>query len=296
MTAISYHKAPSPEGALFSIIVPSWNNLPFLRLCIESLQQHSTHPQQIIVHVNEGTDGTIEYLQQAGIAYTHSIENVGICHGVNAAAELADTDYIMYFNDDMYALPGWDDAVYQHIKTIGHEQFYLSATLIEPEYSGNDCVIAAHDFGRKPDNFQSAALLASYGTLHKDDWSGATWPPSVMHRKLWEKVGGFSIEFSPGMYSDPDLSMKLWQAGVRVFMGVGAAKVYHFMKSSTGRHKKLNDGKRQFLLKWGISASTFHRFYLRRGQAYTGALAEPDNSISFFLARFKDFVKRLVLR
>ena len=31
---------------------------------------------------------------------------------------------------------------------------------------------------------------------------GATIPPNIVHRDIWDLVGGYSIEYSPGMYSD----------------------------------------------------------------------------------------------
>ena len=43
-------------------------------------------------------------------------------------------------------------------------------------------------------------------------------------------VGGMSIEFSPGMYSD--LSKKLYESVVRQFKGVGKSLVYHFYSES----------------------------------------------------------------
>ena len=43
-----------------------------------------------------------------------------------------------------------------------------------------------------------------------------------------EKVGGFSEEFSPGAGSDPDLNMKLWNEGVRIFKCLNQSRVYHF--------------------------------------------------------------------
>ena len=68
------------------------------------------------------------------------------------------------------------------------------------------------------------------------------------------------------MSSDNDFSMKLWQAGCRRFVGAGDSLVYHFQQKSTGKVVK-NDGRRQFLDKWGMTQSTFDRFYLRRGSA-----------------------------
>ncbi len=99
-----------------------------------------------------------------------------------------------------------------------------------------------------------------------DDYAGTTWPPCVVHRRLWDLVGGQSIEFSPGLYQDPDFGMKLWQAGVRCFKGVGRSRVYHFMGKSTGRVVR-NDGRGQFMRKWGVSAS---RFRHPRSAAYAG--------------------------
>ena len=37
-----------------------------------------------------------------------------------------------------------------------------------------------------------------------------------LYQKTWNKVGGFSEEFSPGLGSDPDFNMKLWNIGVRL--------------------------------------------------------------------------------
>jgi hypothetical protein len=64
-----------------------------------------------------------------------------------------------------------------------------------------------------------------------------------------------------------------------VFLGVGDSLVYHFSETSTRRIRK-NDGRRQFLMKWGITQSGFDRYYLRRGQSATAdpVLPEPQPS------------------
>jgi hypothetical protein len=67
------------------------------------------------------------------------------------------------------------------------------------------------------------------------------------------------------MSSDNDFSMKLWHAGCRTFIGLGDAFVYHFACVSTGRIVK-NDGRLQFLHKWGISQREFDRICLHRGE------------------------------
>jgi len=104
-------------------------------------------------------------------------------------------------------------------------------------------------------------------------------------------VGGLSTEFTPGMYSDPDFMMKLWQVGVRYFKGVSESRSYHFISKSVRRIKK-NNGRKQFLKKWGISNSTFREFYLRMGSPFKeGELCEPEQTGKFKLRLLRDRVK-----
>ena len=53
---------------MFSIIIPTFNNVNYLKQCIESIKKNSAYDDhEIIPHVNEGTDGTIEYLKNNNI-------------------------------------------------------------------------------------------------------------------------------------------------------------------------------------------------------------------------------------
>lgn len=284
---ITYHPISEPGDEVFSIVIPSWNNLPYLKVCVASIRDNSKYDHQIIVHVNEGNDGTVDWLKDQKIDHSYSKDNVGVCYSVNAAASMARTDQILYMNDDMYACPHWDAALKQEIDAIGHEYYFLSGTMIEPKDTANPCAIAPFDYGSGPDDFDERGLLKMFDQPNLDDWYGATWPPNVVHRKLWEQVGGLSVEFSPGMYSDPDLSMKLWQAGVRYFKGLSASRVYHFQSRSTGRVKK-NNGRAQFLQKWGITPGHFNKEVIKRGEPWNGPL--PDVKVT---PTPKDKIKRL---
>ncbi len=265
---------------LFSIVIPSWNNLALLKLCVQSIRRNSAFAHQIIVHVNDGSDGSLEWVRAQGLTHTHSAQNIGICLTVNQAAALAQHDLILYLNDDMYCCPQWDVKLLEKVQLIGHDAFMLSGTMIEPVDSGNPCV-SVHDFGRDADTFDQDSILKDYASLAKPDWYGATWPPTLVHRRWWHAVGGYSSEFSPGMSSDNDFSMKMWAAGCRIFLGVGDSLVYHFMCKSTGRIVK-NNGRKQFMRKWGITSSLFDRYYLRRGEpALQLELTEPEDSPQF---------------
>jgi glycosyltransferase involved in cell wall biosynthesis len=289
---ISYHPNTSFSAEKFSILLPSWNNLPYLKKCIESIRKNSTFTHQVIVHVNDGSDGTIEWLNQEKIDYTYSKENVGICYALNAARSLAYTDYIVYMNDDMYVLPNWDKVLLEEIEATDTKLFFFSSTMIEPTDHNNPCVIAPKDYGRDLESFNEAGLLNDFEGFDKKDWMGATWPPNIVHISTWDLVGGYSIEFSPGMYSDPDFSMKLWHAGVRLFKGIANSRVYHFGSKSTLRIKK-NNGYRQFIKKWGITPSLFNNEYIKRGEVFTGEGKVPTETNSIKLQKLKARLKSI---
>ncbi len=276
---------------MFSIIIPTWNNLPLLQLCVRSIRQNSAFAHQIIVHVNDGSDGTLDWVRAEGLTHTASPGNIGICLAVNEAAMHATQDYILYLNDDMYCCPGWDTALVNRLKQLDSDLFMLSGTMIEPRDTGNPCVVVGA-YGTEAENFDEARLLKDLPNIRKPDWLGATWPPTLVSKRWWFKVGGYSSEFSPGMSSDNDFSMKLWHAGCRVFLGVGDSFVYHFQCKSTGKVKK-NDGGRQFLMKWGLRQSVFDRYYLRRGQPAQGlTLAEPEDTRELRWQMLRSRIKR----
>ena len=108
---------------------------------------------------------------------------------------------------------------------------------------------------------------------------------------MWDVVGGFSEEFFPGTGSDPDLNMKLWNQGVRIFKGINDFKVYHFGSIVTRRYKNHptiktesgSKGAKIFLLKWGITINFFKKFILNSDTEYKGELNLPVKNFHFYL-------------
>ena len=242
---------------------------------MDSIRKNSAYDHQVILHINDGSDGTLDWAKSNGLDYTHTPDNAGICKAVNEAGGLARHNYIVYMNDDMYVCPEWDVHIAEEINNAGTDNFMFSSTMIEPADHGNACVINK-DYGTSIETFNESRLLQECNKIDKADWTGATWPPTIVHRKYWLITGGYSIELSPGVSSDDDFAMKMWYAGCRLYKGIGKSRVYHFQSKSTLRIKK-NNGRKQFLMKWGINQSTFNKYYIRRGTPYTGLLSDPVN-------------------
>lgn len=264
----------------FSIIVPTLNNLDYIKILINSIKKNSVNQHEIIIHVNENSDDIKNFLKQNKILYTYSKKNIGLCKSVNKAAKLATTNYILYSHDDMYFLPLWDIILKKEIEKLDSKYFYLSGTMIQEK--GADLILnAGIDFK----SFDEKYLLNNYKNINMHDHQGSHWAPHLIHKDIWNLVGGFSEEFDPGDGSDSDLNMKLWNCGVRIFKGLNDFKVYHFGSISMRKKKNLkkNNGTKTFLKKWGITPRFFFKYYLKTGSLYDGPLKEPDKSLNYFI-------------
>lgn len=287
----------------FSILIPTFNNLEYLKICLKSLEKNSSNKNhEIIVHINDGSDGTLNYIKSENICYTYSNNNIGLCSAINRASGKATTDFLLYAHDDMYFCPNWDYFLNEEVNQISTTKFYLSGTMIEPN-GGH----VQFNCGTNYKNFQEDKLLRNLNVLPSIDFQGSHWAPHLIHSDIWKTVGGFSEEFNPGKASDPDLNMKLWKAGVRIFKGIGKFKVYHFSSISLRKKKevKINNGSKTFLKKWGITTKFFIKYYLRGSdfknnkislRKYNGPLSDPKINIIYL----KDllicyFKKKLVM-
>ena len=266
---------------MFSIIVPTFNNLNYLKLCIESIKKNSEYDHELLFHINEGTDGSLEYIKEKKYKYSYSKNNQGVCVAFNEAAKLAKNNYIVLAHDDMYFCPGWDTVFYNEIKNILTKNFFLSGTMVQ-----NFGTYIKLDCGKTYENFNERKLLKELPQIKFDDFQGTHWQPSLISLETWNKVGGFSLEFSPGIGSDPDFNMKLWKIGVRIFKGLGNCRVYHF-SSVTLRRKVWNNGAKTFLLKWGITIKFFRKYYLKTNTAFDGELKEPNKTFSYYINLLK---------
>jgi len=276
---------------VFSILIPSWNNLPYLKCCVDSIRKNSTYKHEIVVHVNEGRDGTLEWVREQGLSHTHSDGNAGVCYGFNGPASLATSKHIVLSDDDYYYAPGWDEPLLKEVQSRPDIYFCITGTMIEHSESQYDSIIANRNYGKTVEEFNEEKFLEEYKSIPFHDWNGGNWYPMVLHKHIWDLIGGLSIEYTPGMASDPDMMMKLWHCGVRYYKGISSSRVYHFGSRSTARVKK-NDGNKQFLHKWGLSKSTFFEYYLRLGKDFMGVTPEP-NAKEFQNKLRRDKIKRI---
>ncbi len=280
---------------MFSILIPTYNNLEYLKICVESIQKNSKYEHQIIVHINEGIDGTLDYVKNKKLDFTLSIENIGMPKALNRASIKAKFDYIVISHDDFYYCPGWDVELVNNVNFIGHNNFYLSSTMVG---AGQ----VEFDAGQTIENFDEAKLLKNLEKIKTFDFQGTTKCPGLIHKEIWERVGGWSEEFSPTGGDDTDFAMKLWKINIRIFKGLGKSLVYHFGSITTRKKDKSlftylgSRGNKIFLIKWGFGINFFEKFYLKSGldnnknlifNKYDSPLDEPKKNLNFYIELIK---------
>jgi len=289
---------------VFSILIPSFNNLDYLKLCIKSIKKNSKYDHQIIVHINEGKDGSFDYIKNNKIEYTFSKENIGMPKALNLCSKLSKFDYIIISHDDFYYCPGWDIELLKEVEKIGHKNFYISGTMVG---AGQ----IRFDAGQTIDDFNEEKLLKNLKNIETFDFQGTTKCPGLVHKDIWNKAGGWSEEFSPTGGDDTDFAMKLWKLNIRIFKGLGKCLAYHFGSITTRKKDKSlftylgSRGNKIFLKKWGISINFFEKFYLKSGldnkkklifRKYEGELKDPQKNLFYYIELFKTKLQKIYLK
>ena len=266
----------------FTILIPTYNNLKYLRLFCESIKINSNFSHQLIFHINDGSDGSYDYINNNKYQFTHSKTNIGLCSAIKEASKLIKNEYVLYAHDDMYFCKNWDQFLIEEVQNQNNNLFYFSGTNI----SYKDGILN-FDCGNTPENFDQIKFDNFCEKDNSADLQGSHWAPHLIHRDLWTKVEGFSIEFDPGDGSDPDFCMKLWNEGVRIFKCISGFKVYHFGSVTTRKRDiNINNGTKKFLLKFGFNPRFFRKYYLRGDGKikYLGPLDDPKLNFSMLLS------------
>ncbi len=259
------------------IIIPTLNNPLHLELALKSIEKNSFYKHSIFVFFNNAiyaheldaiANRTLfEHKYQWG---AHS-SNAGIAYAVNQATSWGEDKHIYLMDDDMYLTEGWDVQLMDFVtqNDLGREEpLFVCSTMIEPESSAIHSMPG--NFGNI-DTFEEERLVVAAKNMLKLDPVVNTYQPVLIDRATWEKVGGYSEKFFPGIGTDDDLAKKFYDEGCRNFVGCPSSLVYHFQSVSTNRinrQKAAEDRESIFKALHNMSTDEFHAI-IKRGQPWT---------------------------
>lgn len=231
-----------------SIIIPVFNNLELTQKCLESISRNTDYSDyEVVIVDNASTDDTADWLrsiESPKIRCVYNPRNMGFVGACNAGAKHARGEYILFLNNDTLVQPGWLRALIDFAdKTpdcgaVGSKLVYPDGTLQEAGgivFSDGE----AWNYGRglNPDD-------PKYNFVREVDYcSGAA---LMVRRSLWNAIGGFDEQYSPGYYEDTDLCFKIRTLGYKVYYQPKSV-VVHYEGQTAGR--SLASGMKRYQLR-----------------------------------------------
>jgi len=240
-----------------SIIVLTYNNLLFSRLCLKSIFCNTTYQNfEIIVVDNASSDGTSLWLKSyakthANIKVFQNSENRGFSGGNNQGANEATGEFLIFLNNDTVVTEGWIEKLLAHMqrdKTIGLAGPVTNST-------GNEARICV-DY-RTPSEMEIfAANLARKMNGISFDIRMLAFFCVMIRKERYETLGGLDERFGVGMFEDDDMAIRVHEAGFRVICAEDVL-IHHFQGMSFGKlenthYKQLfEENRRKYEDKWG---------------------------------------------
>jgi len=221
---------------MISFIIPTRNNLPYLKLAYNSIRKYYPR-EEIIILDDNSTDGTKDWLwglEGDGVDYgdthlqVHYHESRQVGHTVlyDEGVEMANNDIFTIFHADMVCGPNYVENILKHLRPAG----VVCATRIEPPLHPPGKEKIVKDFGIYNTDFKQEEFENFCLEQQKENEGKTTrgiFAPWAMYKKDFLDIGGHDKLFSPFPYEDSDIFQRFILAGYEITQSRDAF-VYHF--------------------------------------------------------------------
>jgi len=237
---------------LISFILPSRNNLKYLKQAYRSIRKNSEHQHEICIASDASTDGTVEWVQEimkedenVKLHINEGPERLG--HTIlydTLVYEYATHDRVMIFHADMYLCPNADN----EIDKLLEPGRVVSLTRIEPPLhpDGDEKILL--DFGIEPEEFQEEELLTwlssspehTHSKVQTNKITDGIFAPWCIMKDDFTRIHGHDPLFAPQSKEDSDIFNRFMLAGYE-FIQTWEGYVYHM----TCRGSRFKDGAKR---------------------------------------------------
>ena len=257
--------------------ISTHNNLPYLKLAVQSVRTHSYWKDApFVIHAENCTDGTNEWLRAMADQYdlTYYVDEndnpKGIGGGMNFCAEKVSTEYINFLHSDFYVTKNWDLELMKTHDKYDDEKLWVNSFRIEPNMFGDNDRPGTHfvpkeAFGAYYDDFNPKLMLDYAKQIaEKNDFEipKGEGVSGLVRKSWWDTIGGNDPLFAPTSWDDYDLFLRMLNEGGKFLMPTKSI-VWHFgargshrleenNNQSSDRQKKAEQANAQkFYNKWG---------------------------------------------
>jgi hypothetical protein len=88
-------------------VIPVWNRRDLLSRLLDSLENQTRRPEEVLVIDNGSEDGAADLAEQRGARVIRLGRNTGFAHAVNRGVEEARSDRLAILNSDVELAPDW---------------------------------------------------------------------------------------------------------------------------------------------------------------------------------------------
>ena len=249
---------------MLTIVIPSYNNIEYLKLCYNSIRESDSSVKLIIF--NDGSsDGTTEWLESItdeNLQYETYEERIGHTILYDKGFQMAQTEYVGILHADMvvskHTIPNIIDKLERN--TI------LSVTCIEPPIHPEGAEKVQMDFGMYPNEFKYddfTVFCEKYGNDVSGQTHDSLFAPWFIHKEEYmNRIGKHDTLFAPYGWEDSDIFVRMALADFDI-VRLKDTFVYHFTQRghkwrngqlgdfNSDYKKQMMNMQREFIRKWG---------------------------------------------
>ncbi|GGF98691.1 glycosyltransferase family 2 protein [Paenibacillus abyssi] len=241
-----------------SIIIPTYNQLLYLKECIESIVRYTPEPYELIIIDNASVDGTADYLKAAGgLRFRINKENLGFAGAVNQGLMMARGSTLMILNNDSVVTPHW----LSNLLACLHSNPRFGIVGPVTNYISGDQLI-----GISYTNMTEMQQFAnSYNQSNPERWTiigRLTGFCMLLKRDVFNRLGYFDEGFEIGNCEDDDYGLRARLLGLQLVIAKDTF-IHHYGSVSM---KSLND--------------RFNQVYEKNLSFYANKWVDPNGLLS----------------
>ena len=216
-----------------SIVVPNWNGMRFIGMCLDSLAQLDFEGHEVIVVDNGSIDGSREMIEEKypWVRLLKMPDNMGFAIACNEGIKASNAEYIVLLNNDIEVTPDWLKELYEGMER--HPECGMGTTKMM--FLDNRDV-----FYNTGDLFHSWSAGGGRGQGEKDTGQyeeedyvfGACAGAGIYRREFFNQVGLFDEDFFI-FAEDVDINMRGQLKGLKAVY-LPKAKVFHIGTATVG--------------------------------------------------------------
>ena len=232
------------------LIIPNYNNLEYLKMCLTSIRLNTLHPFHIVISDAGSGPETWEYLKTLkGITVLGDQgKRKNFSEACNAGIEASRSKYLVIMNSDVIVSKGWLTNMVHHMEIVHRlascgvlsncDRGWLHDNPRKPELpkypmrlekAGIDLHPGMKREEIEPHIDELYAFMEASNERYKDKFTPQEWIAAyctIYARTAINEVGFFDTQFKNGC-EDLDLGMRLGKAGFACGQSIGSF-VFHF--------------------------------------------------------------------